>query len=77
MGELTHLKQGPGERPKNVQQTLAGHGDSLLSGGGWRLQVIREVMSGGFFSYQGNQQRAVPHCPFGKNNHQLGPGVSM
>ena len=23
------------------------------------MQVIREVMSGGFFSYQGNQQRAT------------------
>ena len=45
--------------PKCAADTSRTWRQSLLSGGGWRLLVNREVMSGGFFSYQGNQQRGM------------------
>ena len=61
MGELTHLKKGPGATLHSVLQKTAERGGSLRQGKkGGKLPVIVELMSGGLMSHQRKQQRGMP-----------------
>ena len=60
MGELTCLKKCPEATPHLCGRQQAGHGGSLVLGGGRVYQVYGEMASGWLIGYQGYQQRGLP-----------------
>ena len=75
MRELTCLKQGPEAVPHGVRQKIGrrGPGATFTPEGKGRLPVTGEL---GSLVTRETSKGHTPHCPFAKNNHQLGPGAS-
>ena len=75
MGELTHLKQGPGVTPHCVLQTVVRIW--WQSPGKGRLPVIGGIDVRLAHQLPGKPAEGhTPHPNFDKNNHSLGPGAS-